>query len=138
MSPFRFLVFVALVGFGYYQWREKHDAPAKPAEALGGSTFGFVPAPVFGAASNAVMIATTEDCPAGAMLRAQALATGLKEQGIPITWAPPISAAAANADPALARRAAAISAGEQPLVVIRGKAKSNPMLADIVLEYGRL
>ena len=138
MSPLKFVIFAVLVAFGYYQWREKQEAPAKSAEVLGSSAFGFVPAPAFGEGVNAVVIATTDDCSTNAMLRAQNLAKDLREQGIPILWAQPISAAAAVADPVAARRMAAITAGEQPLVLIRGKAKSNPLLADIVLEYGRL
>ena len=137
MSPFKFVVFAALVGLGYYQWREKQDAPAKPAEAPAASAFRFVEAPAFGAASNAVVIATTDDCPERAMARAQRLAQELKDQGIPMMWAQPVSAAAAGADPAAALRLAAIRAGEQPLVLIRGKAKSNPVLAEIILEYQR-
>jgi hypothetical protein len=138
MSPFKFLVFVALVGFGYYQWREKHDAPARPAEAPAAGALSFVAAPAFGEAGNVVVIATTDDCPERAKARAQQLAQELKDQGIPTVWAPPASAATAGTDPAAARRLAAIKAGEQPLVLIRGKAKSNPLLAEIILEYQRL
>jgi hypothetical protein len=139
MSPFRFAIFVALVGFGYYQWRERHEAPTRPAESPGTSAFGFAHVPAFDSAvTSGVVIATTDDCPAAAMQRAQALAKELKDQGIPITWAQPVGLLTAGNDPVSARRLMAISSGEQPLVLVRGKAKANPSLADIVREYGRL
>ncbi len=136
MRPLKLIVVAALLGVGYYQWQTNSYAPMASANAAQAGLRGFIAVPAFdGIGGNAVTIVTSDDAPEGTALRAQRFAQVLRAQGIPIVVQEPVRVAAAGYDRAVAERLAAIKAGDQPLVVIRGKAKSNPAPEGAILEY---
>ena len=68
------------------------------------------------------------------MARGNKMATALKEQGIPVLRAQQVSFSG-GADSVAAARAVLVLSGEQPVVLVRGRAKPNPKLDDVLLEY---
>ncbi len=138
MSPLKFIIFAVLVGAGYYHWRDTRNLPATPTEEVPLLMQGFVESPLFaGEGKQVVMLFTTADISEVAYRRVTDLAKELQLQGIPVVTAPPLSTADISRNGLAAGRIAAIKAGEQPLVVIRGRIKSNPLPAAVILEYGK-
>ena len=62
------------------------------------------------------------------------MATALMEQGIPVLRAHQVNFSG-GPDSVGAARAVLVMGGEQPVVLVRGRAKPNPKLDEVVLEY---
>jgi hypothetical protein len=138
MGVIKFIVVVALVGFGYQYWNKNHSGAAKAAaEAATKSANGFVAVPpADGASDNAVTVLAAENCPEDAARRADALVSDLGRKGIPVVRAHRVSFTMAGPDSAAAaQRVTAIMNGELPVVLVRGKARSNPTLEEVIAEY---
>jgi hypothetical protein len=70
-----------------------------------------------------------------AAARADAIAKALSEKGIPVLRAQQVSFAGAGSDSVTSARAMLIMGGEQPVILVRGRAKSNPTLDEVLLEF---
>jgi len=141
MSFIKVLIVLGLAGFGYQYWAKHREGQPMLASAgakagSSSSSNGFVLLPgTSTAASNAVQVIAAEDCPEEAAQRANSLAEQLSDKGIPVARIHSISFTVASGDPADAQRISSIMSGELPIVLVRGKAKSNPSLDEVVAEY---
>jgi hypothetical protein len=139
MSFIKILVVLGLAGFGYQYWtKHRIGQPMMASTASVGtaSSNGFVLLPGTGStASNAVQVIAAQDCPEEAAQRADSLAEQLSAKGIPVTRAHNVSFTITSGDPADAQRISSIMSGELPIVLVHGKAKSNPSLDEVVAEY---
>ncbi|WP_457281091.1 hypothetical protein [Polaromonas sp. P5_D5] len=139
MSFIKILIVLGLAGFGYQYWtkhREGQPVVASTGSAGSSGSNGFVALPgTSSTASNAVQVIAAEDCPEEAAQRANSLAEQLSGKGIPVTRTHSISFTVTSGDAADAQRISSIMSGELPIVLVRGKAKSNPSLDEVVAEY---
>lgn len=139
MSFIKILIVLGLAGFGYQYWtkhREGQPMLASTSSAGSASSNGFVLLPgTSTTASNAVQVIAAEDCPEEAAQRANSLAEQLSSKGIPVTRTHSISFTVTSGDPADAQRISSIMSGELPIVLVRGKARSNPSLDEVIAEY---
>jgi hypothetical protein len=100
------------------------------------SRHGFVDLPaVTGASPGAVLVIAAENCPEEAAQRADALAHRLRGHGLPVTRLHQVSFEMPGGDAAAAQRVMAVMNAELPIVFVRGKAKSNPSLEEVLAEY---
>jgi hypothetical protein len=140
MNFLKLLLVLSAAGFAYKYWHE-HRAGAEPtagASATGGaaSVRGFVELPaVSGASANAVLVIAAENCPEEAAQRADQLAYRLRSHGVPVTRLHNVSFDIPNGDPAVAQRLMSVMNGDLPIVFVRGRAKPNPSLDDVLAEY---
>ena len=139
MSFIKILIVLGLAGFGYQYWTKHRDGQpmmASAASAGTASSNGFVLLPgTSSTASNAVQVIAAQDCPEEAAQRADSLAEQLSAKGIPVARAHNVSFTVTSGDPADAQRISSIMSGELPIVLVRGKAKSNPSVDEVVAEY---
>ena len=132
----------------YSSYRKTHADPAgsKTAAAasahasavLAASPNGFVSLPSpYPAPKDAVLILAAENCPGDAAQRADSLARGLRNEGIPCTRSSEISLIpteeTTEADIA---RLNEIMLGALPIVFVNGRVRNNPSIGEIEAEYG--
>jgi len=139
MNFVKLLVVVAIgVGAAYY-WRGQHRgaADASPMALSAPSSRGFVAMPaVTGQSSNAILVLAAENCPHEDAQRADQLAEDLVRSGLPVVRLHNVSFELNGPDAsAAAEKLTAVMNGELPIVFVRGRAKSNPRLDDVVAEY---
>lgn len=126
------LVALLVAGCGFYYWDTRR------ADAGGTSPSGFSPMPpLAGAAPDGIVLLAPEGCPMDGGVRADLLAQALSDRGVPFTrsnkanltmdWSP---------NSAELERVNAVMQGEVPIVFVRGKAKANPTLEEVLAEYG--
>lgn len=84
-----------------------------------------------------VVIFAPIGCPREAGQRARALAESLGQQNIPVVQSDSANFELADATPALLQRVETVMKGEIPIVFVKGKAKANPTLAEVLAEYKR-
>ena len=91
-----------------------------------------------GAPQDTVLIFAALNCPSAQAKRANDMATQLKQMGIPTERTSSYSATQVTREqmPLLARTNA-VMGGEIPIVLIKGVAKANPTLDEVVSEYRR-
>lgn len=137
----KLLLVLAFIGFAYYQWGPQSrnrapDAVADAADAAGATAHGFVAMPrMDGVRDDRVTVIAAEDCPEAAAQRADGLAAELARQGVPVTRSHSVSFSMDGSDPGAAQRVMAMMNGELPIVMVRGRAKSNPSVQDVVAEW---
>jgi hypothetical protein len=137
MNLLKLLVVVALGGLAYHAWN-KHHGGVEPLNGTGSaeSRHGFVALPpVAGASTTAVLVIAAENCPEEAAQRADRLAEQIAQRGVPVARLHSVSFEIPDGDPAVANRIMSIMNSELPIVVVRGRAKSNPTLDDAIAEY---
>jgi len=142
MSLFFKLLLAAVILAGAYQhWRKTERATRESGEhaaegRAGSSVRGFVPLPAFaGSSGRAVVIFAPENCPEDAGRRADALADSLGRSGVPVSRLSHVSFTMTDADPSTVQRINAVMTGTIPIVVVRGRAKANPSLDEVLAEY---
>ncbi|MDH4215817.1 MAG: hypothetical protein OEV23_02830 [Gallionella sp.] len=135
----RFLVFLALIGFGVHWWNGRDSASATLAEKS--SPSGFVQAAMpDGAPPNTIVILAPLNCPSDGAQRADSLAGQLEGQQIPVLRSSHYSANSDGFNPermAGLNRAVSVLEGEVPAVFVNGMAKSNPTFEEVIAEYQR-
>lgn len=138
MGWLKLLIALAVAGFAYQYWQKhgregEHAAAAAVGEA---SRHGFVELPaVSGAGAASVLVIAAENCPEEAAQRADQLAYRLRSHGVPVTRLHNVSFDIPGGDAAVAQRVMAVMHGDLPIVFVRGKAKSNPSLDEVLAEY---
>ena len=137
----KLLLLLAIGGGGYQYWQDHKAAGGSLASVFGddptavASAAGFVPVPMpDGMSPHGVVVFAPENCPSDAAQRAYALISDLGGRGVPVVRA---SAASFDnlPDAATAERIRAVMGGEIPVVFVRGKAKANPSVQDVLAEY---
>ena len=138
MNLIRLALVLAIAGGAWHFW-QKHSLAVAAAALEAPSEHGFVAMPLpSGMAARGVVIFAPENCPSEAAQRADALASQLASQGIPVT-----RSHSANfrfdADPgrAVLDRINTVMQGEIPIVFVNGRGRANPGVDDVLSEYGR-
>lgn len=127
----KIILFLVALGYGAQYVKENYiDGAADP-----GGKGGFVPVPPSeGTRPDVVTIVTAPGASDDAVARANNMATALMNQGIPVRRARQVSFSG-GPDSVDAARAVLLLSGEQPVVMVRGRAKQNPKLDEVLVEY---
>lgn len=127
------LAFVAFTGFAII--RQKMGNSTSSSGDPGLSAAGFFLISREDAGNQTVTIMSPPNCPSEEAARARALADGLRMAGIPAKLEQSI--VFTFTDPADAARVEKHSGGNlaTPIVLVRGWAKGNPTLQDIIAQY---
>lgn len=128
------LIIVAAVIYGGYTYWQKHSQP--PVEIVATSENGFVPLPpVDGHKTSAVVVLAAENCTMDEARRADLLASDLSRQGVPVVRSHNVGFTFDAGDRAAAQRIQSVMNGQLPIVFVRGRAKANPTLKEVLAEY---
>ncbi|WP_430390082.1 hypothetical protein [Dyella sp. 20L07] len=138
MNFLKLLLVLAIAGGAYHAW-QKHSAArieqAAMAEASDGGT-GFIPfARPMGAPASAVLIFAPPNCPSATAQRARELGRRLEALGIPHVQLQEASFDIDGSDQAAMARLKQVMEGNGPPVFVRGRAKANPSIEEVVAEY---
>jgi hypothetical protein len=138
MTTLRLILVAALIGIGVHWWNVHRENRAMRAVT---SVNGFVPVPMpQDAKRNTVLLFAPLNCPHEGAQRANALAQGLTERGIPNLRTSQYAAQSFEPDAeqiAAYQRLNAVMTGEIPIALVNGMGKANPTLEEIVAEYQR-
>jgi hypothetical protein len=137
MKIIKLLVVLSILGGAYHYWTKNSPAEAFEASADSGSgDYGFVALPpVAGASSNTVLVIAAQNCPHEDAQRADSLADGISGNGIRVVRAQDVSFEFASTDSSMTERIMNIMNGPLPIVIVNGRAKSNPSLDEVIAEY---
>ena len=137
MSLTKFLVIVALLGYGYHYYTTNRTTDNTVSKVdVGSSSRGFVEMPAIPGASGAsVVIFSPENCPEEGTRRADALAAHLEQSGVSVTRSSNVDFSFDNNDPAYVQRVLDVMNGEIPIVVVRGRGKANPTFEEVLAVY---
>ena len=137
MNIIKLLIALAVVGLGYQYWTKHHSKSASELSAtLATSQNGFITLPpVDGGNASVVMIVAAENCPEEDARRADFLADQLASNGIPVARAHNVHFSIQNGDASVAKKVMSVMNGELPIVLVNGRAKSNPRLEEVIAEY---
>jgi hypothetical protein len=127
----KIILFLVALGYGAQFVKDHYIDGVAETKGPG----GFVPVPsAQGLRADAVTIVTAPGASDDAVARGNKMAAALKEQGIPVLRTHQVNFSG-GADSVAAARAVLLLSGEQPVVLVRGRAKPNPKLDDVLLEY---
>ena len=131
---FKLLIALVFAVAGWQHYKKTGRAVAADAPAEASASRGFAPLPSFaGSSGRAVVIFAPENCPEDAGRRADALAEALSRSGVPVSRLNHVSFNVSSPDEA--SRINAVMTGTIPIVVVRGRAKANPSLDEVLAEY---
>jgi hypothetical protein len=129
----KIVLFLVALGYGAQYVKDHYIDGAADTKGPG----GFVPVPAAqGLQADAVTIVTAPGATGVAAARGDAIAKALTEKGILVLRAQQVNFAGAGVDSVASARAMLIMGGEQPVVLVRGKAKANPTLQEVLVEFG--
>lgn len=137
MKIVKLLLALAVAGFAYQYWG-KHPQRGEQAgsTSVAESHNGFTPLPAITVASPAaVLVYAAEGCPEEAAQRADYLAEQLAQAGIPVSRLHSVNFDIPNGDASVVAQVMSMMNSPLPIVFVRGKAKSNPRLEEVVFEY---
>lgn len=143
MKIVKLLVVLSILGGAYHYWNKNSPAEALEASAdsdssseSGSGDYGFVALPpVAGASANTVLVIAAQNCPHEDAQRADSLAEGISGNGIRVVRAQDVNFEFASADNSMTERILNIMNGPLPIVIVNGRAKSNPSLDEVIAEY---
>ncbi len=138
MSIIKLLVLIVVLAIGYRYWSGAGEpaVQANKTASIHESGFVLLP-PADGARSAGVTVFAAEGCPEEAAQRADRLVEQISAKGIPVSRSSHVNFNIPQGDPAVAQTVMSIMNGELPIVLVRGRAKANPTLEDVVSEYAR-
>jgi signal recognition particle receptor subunit beta len=122
---------MAVLGAGWQLWH-RHQANEEPAVAPSVVAFVELPLPD-GMDADSVVVFSPEDCPSEAAQRADALVSALESKRITVVRAH--HAEFDLRDQESADRVNSVMEGPIPVVFVRGKAKANPSVEEVLAEY---
>lgn len=137
MKLIKLLVVLSILGGAYHYWKENNRTESVEASAASGpSEYGFVDLPpVAGASADTVLVIAAQNCPHDDAQRADSLADGISGSGIRVVRAHDVSFDFASPDSSMTERIMAVMNGPLPIVIVNGRAKSNPSLDEVIAEY---
>lgn len=138
MNVLKLLIVLAIVGAAYHQWRSSPRSAGSEVAVVGArSATGFVALPrADGQTDRAVFVVAAQDCPEEDAQRADRLAEDLDRKGIPVVRTHSVNFRIEGSQGGQAQAISAVMGGALPIVFVRGRAKANPSLAEVVAEYG--
>ena len=131
-----FLVVAVAVG-AYKSWQQDKRIGASPGtNTVRGTANGFVSLPaVLGQSPSAVIVVAAENCPHEDAQRADRLAEDLSRSGVPVVRAHSIGFDTTSGDQDVLGRINRVMTGQLPIVFVRGRAKANPTLSEVLAEF---
>ena len=132
------LVLVIAVGAGAYNyWRQHRNEGHSESPGTGSSaSSGFVALPaVRGQSPTAVLVVAAEDCPHDDAQRADRLTDDLSRNGVRVVRTHSIGFDIPNGGQADLDQINRVMTGPLPVVFVRGRAKANPTLEEVLAEY---
>lgn len=133
MNLFSAMMVLLIAAGGYYQWKHKGDPDPVAKSAPAG---GFLPVPpVQGLDPNTILVLAAENCPKEDAKRADKLAEDLRRSNVPVRRAHEVSFQVADNDTAAIANLNAVQRGRLPIVFVRGSAKGNPGLDEVIAQY---
>lgn len=137
MNIIKLLIVLGIVGGGYQYWKEHRQGAAhETIAAAAASESGFIAMPpVDGASAKTVLVIAAQNCPHEDAQRADGLADDLSRMGIPVTRMHSISFNITGPDNSALQQINSVMNGPLPIVIVNGRAKSSPTLAEVVAEY---
>ncbi|MEO8005446.1 MAG: hypothetical protein ABI771_11110 [Betaproteobacteria bacterium] len=133
MSAFKIVVVLGLIAVAYHFW-DKHQEKRELAANTNSNGFVSMPAPT-NLDTDTVIILAAENCPKEDARRADQLAEDLGRRKVPYTRAHSANLSIPEPTPALLKRIDKVMNGPLPVVFVRGRAKSNPTLDEVLAEY---
>jgi len=128
MNVFKIIVILAVSTAGYHYWTGHRSGTASTPGA-----FVALP-PADGQTPDAVYVVAAQNCPHAAAQRADRLAEALAGKGIPVVRTSNVMFPATR-DRAVYDQMSSVMTGPPPIVFVRGRAKSNPNLDEVVTEF---
>lgn len=129
---FKIVLFLVALGYGAQFLKDHYIERVADTKGPG----GFVPVPpALGLTGDVVTIVTAPTANEVAAARGDAIAKALSAKGVPVLRAQQVNFAGAAGDSVSTARAMLIMTGEQPVVLVHGKAKSNPTLDEVLVEF---
>lgn len=132
------LALVLAIGAGAYNyWRQhRHEGPSERPDARLSTSSGFVSLPaVRGQSPSAVLVVAAEDCPHEDAQRADRLAEDLSRNGLPVVRTHSVGFDIPNGGQADLDGINRVMTGQLPVVFVRGRAKANPTLEEVLAEF---
>jgi hypothetical protein len=133
------LALVIAIGAGAYNyWKQhRHEGSLQSAGSTSPtSPTGFVSLPaVRGRSPSAVLVVAAEDCPHEDAQRADRLADDLSRNGLPVVRTHSVGFDIPNGGQADLDNINRVMTGQLPVVFVRGRAKANPTLDEVVAEF---
>lgn len=126
MNLIKLIVVLGIIGGGYQYWKGHNPAYADEFIAI---------PPAEGFDGKAVLVIAAQNCPQEAAQRADSLAEELSKIGIPVVRTQNIGFNFSVTDLADAARVMSIMKEPPPIVIVNGRAKSNPSLEQVIAEY---
>lgn len=135
MKTLKILLLLGAVGGGYQYWQgHRQEVAAGPMV----SNNGFVRIPeVGGAKPDTVLVIAAQNCPHEDAQRADGLAQDLAAKGISVERTHNVSFVMQSTDTPEAKNLPGIMNGPLPVVIVDGRAKSNPTLDEVIAEVKR-
>jgi len=131
MSLGRWILAAVVLGIGWQIWH-RYQAAEQPVVAK--SAIGFVKLPLpEGMDADSIVVFSPEDCPSDAARRADALVSSLASKRISVVRAH--HATFDIRDQETADRVHSVMEGPIPVVFVRGKAKANPSVEEVLVEF---
>lgn len=135
MSLVKLVVIAALLGGGYTYYKQQQEA--KDAEAIAEaaqSPGDFVALPVAdGHEPDTVVVLAPDRCTREEARRAEELVRDLSSRGVRVRKSSTISFS--NVQPNQVQRLNSVMNGPVPIVFVRGSAKANPTLDEVIAQY---
>lgn len=133
MKFIRLMLLAGILGAGWQYW-SKQQAGEAVARATSSQGFVELPSPA-GSSPNQVLVIAAENCTADAARRADDLEIDLRRQGIPVRRSSQVNFEFIGSGSDMLERINHVMNAEPPIVFVRGRAKANPTLAEVVAEY---
>ncbi len=136
MNLFKLLLVLAVAAGAYHFWKQPRAGGGTGAGTVAADAAddGFVPLPpVRGQSPAAVLVIAAEDCPHEDAQRADRLADDLSRSGVPVTRLHNLGFDNVSADDVA--RINAVMGGTLPVVIVRGRGRANPSLAQVLAAY---
>ena len=139
MSIGKWVVAAAAVGAGAHLGQIHQRSVLNSKLQAVADSYGFVPVLAGGnAPPNTAVVLAALNCPSVLAKRADAMASRLRELGIPNTRANNYRVGGVTRDQsALIEQTSAVLGGEIPVVIVNGWAKANPSVEEVVAEMRR-
>ncbi|MBV8123886.1 MAG: hypothetical protein JOY60_14510 [Burkholderiaceae bacterium] len=131
------LIAVGLAGGGYHYWKHHREHAAAMASGPSTSAGPFVALPpADGQDPATVFVVAAQNCPHADAQRADRLAEALAQRGIPVQRTHDVRFHFhSRPDSTVVDRMNGIMNGPLPVVFVRGRAKSNPSLDEVIAEF---
>jgi len=137
VGSIKWVLFAVLIGASVQIWHHHQRAVVERDLAAVADSNGFVPIAIApGSAPNVAIVLAALNCPSAQAQRADALAAQLTRLGVANRRANNYFASINSRDQMpLLNRTNVVLGGEIPIVIINGRAKSNPTVEEVQAEY---